>query len=758
MKRFGEILLAAPGSVIAGMVILIFLAIYPASNIQTDFNLEGFYPEEDIVIKDYELLENEFGRDDNTILVGFSSDQLITPEVIKDIQDLTERFEQIKYIQSVRSIWNAEQILNINDQLTFESYFEGDDVEAMDLESIKRKMIDDPFLDGFLINPAANTTAFVLEINEDENTYPNRNKIIDSVNEITSSYSGKYQFHKSGIPYFRNQYVNLLNSEIVMYIAISSFLIIFLLWYLYRSIWGVLFPMIIVWTTLLFTVAIIHLTGGYLEIMSSTIAPILLCVGVADAIHMISKFDDARENGLDKRKSIIQMLQTLGSATFLTSITTAIGFATLLSSTVVPMQKFGAYTALGVLIAYVVTIFFLPVALIKSKKGRVFNEKSSSFYLGLNSTLNKISSLNRHHYPKVLIAGVVITLIFIAGIRTVDVNGKIFDDVNEDTELMQDSRFFEDNLAPQFPMEFLINTGEPEKVLTKEFLQRIDQFEEYLLEFDEFHRTVSLNTLVKEVHHVFEDDKNNGKTLPNTDQSIAQYVFLLEINNAEELTRLVDFDYQTARVTAFTEDTGSKRINEIRAEITEYLDKNFQDESVTVTGTTILSADLTDKIVYSLAWSIILAVIAISLIMTLLFKNVKMVIISLVPNIIPLLIVAGIMGFLNIDIKPSTAVIFTIALGIAVDDSIHYLARFRMEYLQSGNMESALYTTTIRTGRAIVITSLILIAGFGTLISSAFTSTAMMGVLVCSTIFSALIADLFILPSLFYWLKPKLSI
>lgn len=758
MKRFGEILLAAPGSVIAGMVILIFLAIYPASNIQTDFNLEGFYPEEDIVIKDYELLENEFGRDDNTILVGFSSDQLITPEVIKDIQDLTERFEQIKYIQSVRSIWNAEQILNINDQLTFESYFEGDDVEAMDLESIKRKMIDDPFLDGFLINPAANTTAFVLEINEDENTYPNRNKIIDSVNEITSSYSGKYQFHKSGIPYFRNQYVNLLNSEIVMYIAISSFLIIFLLWYLYRSIWGVLFPMIIVWTTLLFTVAIIHLTGGYLEIMSSTIAPILLCVGVADAIHMISKFDDARENGLDKRKSIIQMLQTLGSATFLTSITTAIGFATLLSSTVVPMQKFGAYTALGVLIAYVVTIFFLPVALIKSKKGRVFNEKSSSFYLGLNSILNKISSLNRHHYPKVLIAGVVITLIFIAGIRTVDVNGKIFDDVNEDTELMQDSRFFEDNLAPQFPMEFLINTGEPEKVLTKEFLQRIDQFEEYLLEFDEFHRTVSLNTLVKEVHHVFEDDKNNGKTLPNTDQSIAQYVFLLEINNAEELTRLVDFDYQTARVTAFTEDAGSKRINEIRAEITEYLDKNFQDESVTVTGTTILSADLTDKIVYSLAWSIILAVIAISLIMTLLFKNVKMVIISLVPNIIPLLIVAGIMGFLNIDIKPSTAVIFTIALGIAVDDSIHYLARFRMEYLQSGNMESALYTTTIRTGRAIVITSLILIAGFGTLISSAFTSTAMMGILVCSTIFSALIADLFILPSLFYWLKPKLSI
>lgn len=757
MKQFGEILLAAPGSVITGMVILIFLAIYPASNIQTDFNLEGFYPEDDIVIEDYQLLEDEFGRDDNTILVGFRSEQLITPNVIQDIKELTERFEQIEYILSVRSLWNAEQIINTNDQLTFESYFEGDNLDGMDMESIKQKMIDDPFLDGFLINQSASTTAFVLEIDEEENTYPNRNRIIDSINEITESYSGKYQFHKSGIPYFRNQYVNLLNSEIIMYIAISSLLIIFLLWYLYRSIWGVLFPMIIVWTTLLFTIAIIHLTGGYLEIMSSTIAPILLCVGVADAIHMISKFDDARESGLNKRKSILEMLQTLGSATFLTSITTAIGFATLISSTVVPMQKFGAYTALGVLLAYVVTIFFLPVALTKSKKGRVFNEKSSSFYSGMNFVLNKISSLNRYHYPKVLIGGLLITIAFMFGIRTVEVNGKIFDDVSEDTELMQDSRFFSENLAPQFPMEFLINTGEPEKVLTYELLQRIENFEEYLLGFDEFHRTVSLNTLVKEVHYLF-DDSPNGKSLPRNDQSIAQYVFLLEVNNAEELTRLVDFDYQTARVTAFTKDAGSKRINEIRAEISDYIDDNFPQENVTVTGTTVLSADLTDKIVYSLAWSIILAVIAISIIMTLLFRNLKMVIISLVPNIVPLLVVAGIMGFLNIDIKPSTAVIFTIALGIAVDDSIHYLARFRLEYLKSGDMESSLYTTTIRTGRAIIITSLILIAGFGTLISSAFTSTAMMGILVCSTILTAVIADLFILPSLFYWLNPKLSI
>jgi len=574
-------------------------------------------------------------------------------------------------------------------------------------------------------------------------------------------YRFDYEFHTSGIPYFRNQYVNLLNGEIVMYIAISSILIILLLWYIYRTIWGVLFPMVIVWSTLLLTVAIIQLTGGYLEIMSSTIAPILLCVGVADAIHMISKYDDARESGFSKHNSIIEMLKTLGSATFLTSLTTAIGFATLFTSTVMPMRRFGIYTAAGVLLAYLVTIFFLPVILSRLKSKRIFDEKSGSFYPLLQKWLYKLSGLNRLNYRKVVIFGLLVTLIFSIGITKIEVNGKVFDDVGDDTELMQDSRFFSDQIAPQFPMEFLINTEEPDGALSVDLLQRVSQFEQKLLEYPEIHRVVGLHTLMGEVHRVLTGGKRNedlDNPLPDSDQAIAQYTLLMEINEADELYNLVDFDYRKLRITAQTEDAGSKRINEIRDEFRSEMKRLFPDEEVTVTGTTILSADLTDKIVYSLAWSIMLAIFAITFIMAMLFKSFKMALIALVPNLIPLLIVGGVMGFAGIDIKPSTAVIFTIALGIAVDDSIHYLARFRIEYLKSKAMLPSLTATTVRTGRAIIVTSLILIAGFGTLITSAFTSTAMMGILVCTTIFGALMADLFVLPSLFYWLKPKLKI
>jgi predicted RND superfamily exporter protein len=423
------------------------------------------------------------------------------------------------------------------------------------------------------------------------------------------------------------------------------------------------------------------------------------------------------------------------------------------------MKKFGIYTAVGVLIAYLVTIIFLPSALRLTRRKNVVNTHSGSFYPYLYGWLTKVAAFNRLHYKAILIFGLVITVIFLYGMKSLDVNARVFDDISEDTQIMRDSRFFSENIAPQFPMEFIIDTEIPEGILTVEMLHKAELLEKKLLEFPEIHRVTGIHTLLKEVHRVMAPEvSGNHAELPETDEAIAQYVLLLEINEADELYRLVDFDYQKMRLSAFTEDAGSKRINEIRDEVNVILSELFSDDKVIVTGTTILSADLTEKIVYSLAWSILLALSAITLIMMLLFKNSRLIIIALVPNLIPLVIVGGIMGFLNVDIKPSTAVIFTIALGIAVDDSIHYLARFRIEYLRRKAMMPAITATTIHTGRAIIVTSAILIAGFGTLITSAFTSTAMMGILVCSTIFSALFADLFILPALFYWLKPDLDI
>lgn len=756
MHKFADFVINNPRLITFFIFLLVVLAVFPASKIRTDFDLENFYPKSDPTVKSYRLMEEEFGRDDNVIMIGFKNDSLFTVNKLIELKTLIDSIKAIPNIIDVQSIWSAEEMVNTDGTLRFDSFLELDSLSA-NLEDIKKRITDDSFTEGFLINKEATTTAFFLEIDEENNTYETRNIIIKELEIILAQFPD-IDFKITGIPYFRNQYVNILNEEVIFYISFSSVLIILLLWYLYRSFSGIFIPMLIVWFTVLFTVAAITLSGGYLEIMSSTIAPILLCVGVADSIHMISKFDDAVQNGMKQRKAILEMLLTLGSATFLTSLTTAIGFGTLVTSSVVPMKRFGIYTAIGVMLAYTITILFLPAILKITNIKKVFKENGGKLYPWIGEQLISLSGFNRKHYKAISYTSIGLCLIVALGMFKLQVNGRVFDDVSQDSILIQDSNFFSENLAPAFPLEFIINTYEPEGITDPDFIKRVEKFQTHLLSFPEIQRATSFTTLLKELHQVMSPEQAQITSLPQKRDLIAQYLLLLEITDNGILENVTDFDYQKLRIAAQTEDAGSKRINEIKQSLEDYIAQNFENETITITGSTILSANLVGKMVYSLASSIGLAFICISILMAFLFKDFKMVIISLIPNIMPLVFIAGIMGLLGVDIKPSTAVIFTIAFGIAVDDTIHYLARFRIELKRGLSINEALEITTHKIGRAIIITSMILLLGFGTLITSEFTSTTLMGILISATIFIAIIADLLVLPSLFYWLKPKLKL
>lgn len=737
--------------------ILVLSAFYPALQIRTDFNLENFFPEKDPVIENYSYLQEEFGSDDNIIMVGFENDSLFTEKVLRDLQAITDSAVQIPHISDVQSLWSAQRIHNDPNKLTFEPYLDNDSLFTEHLEGIKSDLIKDPIAEGFLINHSGDVTAFYLTIEKGANNYESREKIAEQLNNILRPYQQKYDFKISGIPHYRNQYVHYLNQEMVFYIALSSVLIIFLLWGLYRSFTGVAIPILIVWITILFTLAIMQLSGGYFEVMSSTLAPILLCVGIADSIHMISKYDDALSQGFNRNTSIKEMISTLGKATFLTSITTAIGFGTLVTSEIVPMKRFGIYTALGVMIAFTVTILLLPSLLSVLKTKHIFKNKSTFFFNYLDKILRSVNQFNRTHYKKITIVTFLGSLLISSGIYLVKVNGKVFDELGENTEPIQHARFFEENLSPPFPVEFIIDTGEENGITDPNFIRGLENFTSYLKSQKETARVISFNTLLKQIHLAMAPGKAKIDSLPGTKSLISQYLLLFEMNNENLLQKVTDFSYQKIRIATQVYDVGSYRINQLRDEFQTRLKSQFPEADITTTGTTILSASINNKIVNSLFTSIALAFVLISIIMAFLFRNIRMVFISLIPNILPLLITAGVMGFTGIDIKSSTAVIFTIAFGIAVDDSIHYLARLRVEMRRGKSLEEALSQTTRRTGKAIIVTSLILLAGFGSLLTSVFTHTVQMGLLVGLTIFSALIADLFLLPSLFYWIKPKFT-
>lgn len=756
MNRLADIILKHPKSFLGIFLILTLSAFYPALQIGTDFNLENFFPKNDPTIKDYQYLEEEFGRDDNVIMVGFESDSLLTTKVLLDLKAITDSASQIANVSDIRSILSAQQINKSGQRLSFEDYIDSDNPNTLS-DSTRSALLSDPFAEGLLINREGNVTAFYLEIESGKNNYGVRDQIITDLQQVLKPYRVNYEFKISGIPYYRNQYVQYLNEEILFYISISSVLIILLLWVLYRSVTGIIIPMLIVWLTILFTLAVMHLTGGYFEIMTSTIAPILLCVGIADSIHMISKYDDARLQGLDKPGSIREMLLTLGNATFLTSITTAIGFGTLMTSDIVPMKRFGIYTATGVMIAFLVTIFFVPSSLRIIKAKHIFKDKSAGIFNFFSRSLRQLSRFNQRNYRKIVFWFLIVTVLIGSGSFFLRVNGKVFDELGDETEPIQHAQFFSENLSPPFPMEFIIDTGQENGIMNPDFLQRMEEFDSYLNSFPEVERTIMFNTLIQEVHSTMAPEKSAENVIPDNEQLVAQYLLLLEVSDTEFLERVTDFSYQKIRVAAQIRDAGSYRVTQMRDSLSAYLQEEFPESEITITGSTILSADLNGKIVTSLFKSIGLAFVLISAIMAFLFSNVRMIIISLVPNILPLIMVAGIMGFTGIDIKSSTAVIFTIAFGIAVDDSIHYMARLRVEMKRGASLNEALDIATEKTGKAIIVTSLILLSGFGTLMTSVFTSTVYMGLLVCLTVFGALLADLILLPSLFYLIRPEFS-
>ncbi len=752
MERIADFILSNRRPVLIIAVLLVFASVFPILNVKADFSLEGFFPENDPTIDAYQRFSDEYGRDDNVIVIGIESDDVLSESFLADLRELTTALSGIENVTEVRSIFDAQRLRNVNGNLQAEPYLNG----TLTNGSIFDEITSDPFTEGLFINKDGTFTAVYIAIDEDLNNFPVREQIIGDFQQILNDQNG-LEYYVAGIPYFRNQYVNVLNSEIIFYISISSVLIILLLWFLFRSAQGIVIPIMIVWLTILFTVVILQLTGGYFEVLTSTIAPILLCVGVADSVHMLSKYRDNRMAGLPKPKAMRESLIVLGSATFLTSVTTAVGFATLLTSNVIPMRTFGMYTAIGVMVAYVITIFLLPSMMPYFKDKKPGTNTSGRVHDAIGAVLRVSFRTALKYHKAVVIITLLITVGIGTGISQLRVNGFVFDDVGQDSPLIADSHVIGDRLSPQFPLEIIIDTHEENGITNPDLLQRVAGLEEKLLSYDEMEKTRSIRTLMEQIHRVMSPEEAEAQPLPENRALLAQYLLLMEITDADALDRFTDFTYSQIRISTQAFDSGSHRINQIREDLNVYLAENFPDEQITMTGTTILVADLTDNIVFSLASSIILAFIFISLIMAWLFRNGKLVLISLLPNIMPLVVIAGLMGYFGIDIKPSTAVIFTIAFGIAVDDSIHFLARFRIESRRGRNLIEAVRITTERTGRAIILTSAILLVGFGTLGNSEFDSTMYMGQLVSLTILTAIIADLFFLPALIYWMKPDMK-
>ena len=710
--------------------------------IRFDYNIEAFLPDEDPAIEEYKEFAERYAPDDAVVMVGFKSDSLFTAPVLDALDEMTRAFERIPQVDRVSSLTNFERVVVTDDLVERRRLID----TAGDAFDARSAVLGDDLARGYLVDSTGSVTALYVHISTEEKGYRVRREVIDGILAVTETFGDRFDFRYSGIPYLRNAYVDAIRGEAVRYFGLSSLVILVALVWLFRGLRGVVIPLAIVYMGVVWTIALMMVMGSSIDVLSSTISAMILAVGVADSVHLLARYYDSIALGLAKREAVRDMLVRLGAATLLTSVTTALGFASLVTSNIVPVRRFGVYTAAGVLMTFFISIVVLTAVLTWMPKPRA--QSSQRLSGPFRALMVRVDRIAANHSGVVLLAGAVLLLVAGVGVTKVRVNAYVNDDLGPSTTLYKDQQFFEKNLVAPFPLEIVVRGG-ANAMHDPANLKSIEHLQSYLRSQPAVGRSLSIVDLIKDVDQSLNPDATGA--VPEQADLLSQYFLLLDLAGSEEARQLISQDHSEARVASLVADIGSARLNPLLADIDSVMQSTFGKElSYTKTGTIVLASRVSEHIVDSLLTSTALAFLFVSAIMGFLYRSPTLIVISLIPNVLPLIAVAGFMGFVGIELKPATAVIFSISFGVAVDDTIHLLARLRQELKAGEPMNQAIHRSLLGTGKPIVITSIVLIGGFAILTTSQFQSSVFMGGLISLTVALALLGDIFVLPALLY--------
>ncbi|UCD36692.1 MAG: MMPL family transporter [Fidelibacterota bacterium] len=747
-SRLADLLLRFPILWIGFIIIMtVFLGGF-AGNVGQDYTLENMYPRSDEEFEYFRWFKEEFEPDDNIIMVGFESPHLWTDvSAWRDIETLTERFLAVEGVLEVLSLTSFEDLRGEEGDLILETLVDEFPENQADLAGLRERVLADSLLTHFLISPDGRVTAIYVDLSVQANTYEPRGAIISGLKAVTADFP-QYQFHYSGIPYLRNQYVDLMQRENIRGNVTVFPLAIILLFLTFRSIRGIVLPLAVILMSIVWAVGWMGLFNVDFDMLTTIMPSILVVVGISDSIHLMFKYYEEREAGLDRKEALKATINTLGAATLMTSVTTAVGFAALATADIIPLKNFGVFTALGVLGAFCISIIFLTLMMtyLKPLKRRGGRRAGSEYAL---RWAQHAARSTRAHPMRILLVAAVVVVAFAWGIPRIVVDTHIMDDVNRDAQVIQDLEFFEREMSGVATLEFIIDGKQEGAAKTPELLGFADQLAQHLKIYPGIESIISPALMIKDLNQAMHDGDDAFHTIPDDRKMISQYLLLAMLSGKDPFENYISFDQSQCRVTARMQDVGSKKAGQLLADVNAYLAANTPAEyDIRITGTTKLIHRVAGQVSFDLGSSLALAFIIISILMGLLFKSPRWVIISLIPNVLPLVIIAGTMGWLGIRMRPTTAAVFSVAFGIAVDDTIHFLSRLRLELNRGLALLDAARNSLLHTGKAIIATSLLLMAGFGALLISNFTSSVEFGFLTCLTVFSALLADLYLLPVL----------
>lgn len=764
---FSSFILRQRYFIIAIVVILTVFFGYKAREVKMSYEMAQVLPATDSTMIRFLSFQEQFGQEGSIMVIGVKDEGLYE---LKNFQNWLQLAKELKQVEGIDEVLSMASIFRLDRDKNKKEFvpkllFEEIPKSQAELDSLLEQTYRLPFFEGFVYSQDHSATLMALTLDRSLLDSKDRGVLMGDLLAKVERFEKdtKLTVHYSGLPYIRANNTSKVSEEIKLFILLAILITATILLLFFRSFKAMIVSMIIVLVGVVWALGIQALYGYEVTILTALIPPLIIVIGIPNCIFILNKYHQEYKRHGNQILALSRVIQKIGNAIFLTNTTTSLGFGTFIFTDSSILIEFGIVATFGIFSVFVVSITLLPIILSFQKPPKERHTKHLE-RKWVHAVVNQLVHMVTAHRKAVFVVSILIAIASIYGATLVKTTGNIADDLPRHDPVYLDLKFFENNFNGVLPFEVTIDTKKKGGATRLSTLKKIEELQEVIQTYPEFSKPLSIVEGLKFAKQSYYGGRVSKYALMNRQEQsfIAPYLTSSGGNGEELLKSYLDSNRQVTRVTAQVADVGSNRMETLLTDLESRIDSIFSDNryKVEYTGTSVVWLKGTDYLVKNLFLSLGIAIVLIAIIMAFLFSSARMVLVSLIPNLLPLVFTAGIMGYFNISIKPSTILIFSIAFGISVDDTIHYLAKYRQELsVHSLNLREACIMALKETGVSMIYTSIVLFFGFGVFTASDFGGTIALGLLVSITLLIAMASNLILLPSLILsfdkWLTTK---
>ena len=723
-------------------------------------------PDDHQVNTAYNTFLDTFGEEGNLIIYGVKDSLLFTPSNFSAWGILSKELGQAPEVDLTLSVGDLQKLKKRTDSIGFEMVplVRDSILSEKQLKKLQYELFEKlPFYNGLVYSPDKKSVRTAVYLKKDIVNTPARKIFIEQVLIPKIAAFEKQtgmKVYTSGMPYIRTLNSQNIIDEIGMFIGAAVLVTSIIFFFFFRSYRATFISMITVIIGVLWAFGILGLLKYEITVLTALIPPLIIVIGIPNCIFLINKYHQEIKQHGNQAKSLQRVIAKVGNATLMTNVTTASGFATFILTNSQLLKEFGIVASICIIAIFLLCLLIIPIvySFMAVPKNKHLNHLNKRW---INRFVDWMENKVRHNRIAIYIISIGLLCVSIIGIYNIKISGSLVEDMPKKTEFFKSIRFFEKEYKGIMPLEILVDTKRKKGVMKLATLKRMNELQEYIEEFPEFSQSLSVVDLVKYSKQAYYNGNPEYYQLPNSqERSFILSYAKSSTKDTNLLKSYVDSTGQFARITTFMKDIGTERFDRIEEDLKAKALKIFPQDryNVSFTGKALLFQKGTKYLVKNLIISLSLAILLIALFMAWMFRSFRMILVSLIPNLLPLIITAGLMGFLGVPIKPSTILVFSIAFGISVDDTIHFLAKYRQELIANNwKIKKSVYAALRETGVSMFYTSIVLFFGFSVFTISSFGGTVALGALVSVTLVFAMLANLMLLPSLLLSLEKSIA-